>query len=148
MEVILLESIRNLGRLGDTVKVKDGYGRNFLVPYGKAARATKDNVAQFEARRAELEKKAQETLDAAQQRAAGLNELTITMTARASDEGKLFGSIGTREIAEAISEKGTAIDRSEVLLPEGVLRSIGEYPVGVQLHTDVTVTINLEIVAE
>ncbi|RDE25035.1 50S ribosomal protein L9 [Motiliproteus coralliicola] len=148
MEVILLEKVGKLGGLGDKVNVKAGYGRNYLVPYGKAVPATKSNIESFEARRAELEKAAAEKLAAAEARAEKLNELELTIVAKAGDEGKLFGSIGTRDIADAIAAAGGDADKSEVRLPEGVLRSTGEYEIDVQLHSDVTAVVKLNVTAE
>lgn len=149
MEVILLENIGNLGGLGDKVDVKAGYGRNFLIPKGKAVPATSDNVAAFEARRAELERAAAEALTAAQKRAESLRALgTITIEANVGEEGKLFGSIGTRDIADAVTAAGCEVDKSEVRLPEGALREMGEYEVSVQLHADVTAELNVAIVPE
>jgi large subunit ribosomal protein L9 len=148
MEVILLEKIANLGNLGDKVNVKGGYARNFLLPQGKATAATADNVATFEARRAELEKQAADNKAAAEARAAKLNELTVTIAANAGEEGKLFGSIGTRDIAEAVSAAGVELDKSEVRLPNGALRNVGEFDVNVQLHTDVETTVKVVVVAE
>lgn len=148
MEVILLEKVANLGTLGDKVKVKAGYGRNFLVPFGKAVPATKANVAEFEARRAELEKAANEKLSAAQQRAEQLNEIELTITAKAGDEGKLFGSIGTRDLAESISAVGVEVAKSEVRLPAGPIRTIGEFDIALQLHTDVSATVKVFVEAE
>jgi large subunit ribosomal protein L9 len=148
VEVILLEKIRNLGALGDKVKVKSGYGRNFLVPKGKAVYATAGNIEKFEARRAELEKAAAEGLQAAQVRLQALTALgAITITAKAGDEGKLFGSIGVRDIAEAINTAGFAIEKSEIHLPSGVLRQAGEYDIEVELHNDVTKVVKLVIAA-
>jgi len=146
MNVILLEKIHKLGDLGDQVKVKPGYGRNYLIPYGKAVPATKDNIEAFEARRAELEKAAAERLQKAQKRGEALAESTFTIEAKAGEEGKLFGSVGVRDIADAVTAAGTELEKSEVLLPEGPIRSTGEYQVGLQLHTDVQVTISLNIV--
>ncbi len=126
MDIILLEDIRKLGKLGDTVAVKSGFARNFLVPTGKAVRATKDNLAMFEERRAELEAKAKEALTGAEGRAAKLEELTVTIERLAGDEGKLFGSVGAGDIAAAVSEaSGAAILKREVLMPDGAFRSIG-----------------------
>ncbi|TVP87805.1 MAG: 50S ribosomal protein L9 [Pseudomonadaceae bacterium] len=147
MEVILLEKIANLGSLGDKVSVKAGYARNFLLPFGKATAATEDNVAAFEARRAELEKLAAEKKAAADARAEQLAELTVTVTANAGEEGKLFGSIGTRDIADAVTAAGVAIEKSEVRLPEGPLRTVGEFDIDVQLHTDVSAIVKLVVVA-
>ncbi len=148
MEVILLEKIRNLGDLGDKVKVANGYGRNFLVPHGKAVPATKENVEQFEARRAELEKQAAEQLAAAQARADKLNELTVTIAANAGDEGKLFGSIGTRDVADAVTAAGVEVTKAEVKMPHGVIRNTGEYQLEVILHSDVSATITVNVVPE
>ena len=147
MQIILLEKIANLGTLGDQVSVKPGYARNFLFPQGKAVPATKANVEQFEARRAELEKLAAEKKAEADARAAQLAELTVTIAANAGEEGKLFGSIGTRDIADAVTAAGVAIEKSEVRLPDGALRNVGEFDVVVQLHTDVETTVKLVVVA-
>ena len=149
MEVILLENIVNLGTLGDTVDVKAGYGRNFLIPQGKAVPATKDNVAKFEARRAELEAAAAEANAAAEARAEAINALgLISITANAGEEGKLFGSIGTRDIADAVTAAGAEIDKSEVRLPEGALREVGEYEVAIQLLGDVTASVAIAVIPE
>lgn len=148
MEVILLEKVANLGSLGDKVKVKAGYGRNFLLPYGKAVAATEDNLKAFEERRAELEKAAAEKLATAQSRAEALEGASFTITSKAGDEGKLFGSIGVRDIADAITAAGTEVEKSEVRLPEGPLRAVGEYEIELQLHSDVTVVVKLAVVAE
>jgi large subunit ribosomal protein L9 len=149
MQVILLENIGSLGGLGDTVEVKPGYGRNFLIPKGKAVPATKENIAEFEARRAELEKAASEALAAAQARGEKLAEVgVVTITANAGDEGKLFGSIGTRDIADAVTAAGCEIDKSEVRLPEGALRETGEYVVAVQVHPEVMIDVTVAVVPE
>ncbi|PXX90185.1 50S ribosomal protein L9 [Marinobacter vulgaris] len=148
MEVILLEKVANLGSLGDKVKVKAGYGRNFLLPYGKAVAATADNLKAFEERRAELEKVAAEKLTTAQARAEALEGASFTITSKAGEEGKLFGSIGVRDIADAITAAGTEVEKSEVRLPEGPLRAVGEYEIELQLHSDVSVVVNLAVVAE
>ena len=137
MDLILLEKVQNLGDLGDLVKVKSGFGRNFLVPQGKAVPATKDNLAQFEARRAELEAAAKEKLDQAEARQSGLAEVVVEITANASEEGSLYGSIGPREIASAVSALGHEITKSEVTMGEGPIRTTGEFDVVVQLHADV-----------
>lgn len=147
MEVILLEKIANLGSLGDKVAVKSGYARNFLLPFGKATPATATNVEAFEARRAELEKVAAERKAEAEVRAAKLGELIVTFTANAGEEGKLFGSIGTRDIADAVTAAGVELEKSEVRLPEGPLRTVGEFEVDVHLHTDVEATVTLVVVA-
>jgi large subunit ribosomal protein L9 len=148
MEVILLEKIGKLGGLGDKVSVKSGFGRNYLVPQGKAVPASEENVAKFEERRAELESAAAEKLAAATARADALNELDITITSKCGDEGKLFGSIGTRDIADALAAAGSEVCKSEVRLPEGALRSIGEFEIAVQLHPEVTATVRLAVVGE
>ncbi|AJE22759.1 50S ribosomal protein L9 [Azotobacter chroococcum] len=147
MDVILLEKIANLGNLGDKVSVKGGYARNFLLPQGKATAATAENVAAFEARRAELERLAAEKRASAEERAAQLNELEITITATAGDEGKLFGSIGTADIADALTGAGLEVAKSEVRLPNGTIRQTGEYEVALHLHTDVEASIRLVVVA-
>lgn len=148
MQVILLQRIVNLGKLGETVDVKPGYGRNFLIPQGKALPATAANIEKFEARRAELEAAEAEELSAAQARADALTDVNVIMRAKSGDEGKLFGSIGTRDIAEALTNSGLEVDRSEVKLPEGSLRQVGEYNVDIQLHHDVTATILVTILSE
>jgi large subunit ribosomal protein L9 len=149
MDVILLEKVINLGNLGDQVKVKSGYARNFLLPKGKAVMATKDNIAKFEERRAELEAKAAEQLAAAQARAEKLAALgAITITARAGDEGKLFGSVTAADIADAISAGGVDVAKSEVKMPEGPIRATGEFEMMVQLHNDVAQSVNVNVAAE
>ena len=149
MEVILLDKLAHLGGLGDKVKVGNGYARNFLLPQKKAVMATKENLAKFEAQRAELEAKIAAELKAAEDRAAKLAEIgTVTILAKAGDEGKLFGSIGTRDIADALTAAGCEIHKSEVRLPEGVLRSVGEYEIALQLHADVKSVIKLVIAAD
>jgi large subunit ribosomal protein L9 len=148
MDVILLEKVQNLGNLGDKVAVKAGYGRNFLIPQGKAVPATTSNVADFEARRAELEKAAAETLEAAKSRAEALEGKEIIIAAKAGDEGKLFGSIGTADVADAITAAGVAVEKAEVRMPEGPIRSIGEYEVAVHLHVDVDCTVKVTVTAE
>lgn len=145
MDLILLEKVQNLGDLGDLVKVKSGYGRNYLVPQGKAAPATKENLAQFEARRAELEAAAKDKLGKAEARQAGLADLAVEITANASDEGSLYGSIGPREIANAVSALGHELNKSEVIMGEGPLRTVGEFDVLVQLHSDVEATLKVTI---
>jgi large subunit ribosomal protein L9 len=148
MEIILLEKIANLGAMGEKVNVKPGYGRNYLIPQGKAAPATAENVAEYEARRADLEKAAAETLAAAAARRDALIDKVITIASKAGDEGKLFGSIGTADIASIISEQLVAVERNEVRLPDGAFRTIGEHEVQIQLHTDVNVAVKLIIEAE
>ena len=148
MDVILLQKVANLGTIGDRVKVKSGYGRNFLLPAGKATLATASNVARFEARRAELEKLAGEQLGSATQRAESLKDFRLTVTAKAGSEGKLFGSVGTADIAEHSTKAGHALARSEVRLPAGPLRVVGEHNVQLHLHADVNVELPVVIVAE
>lgn len=148
MEVILLEKIQNLGNLGDQVKVKSGYGRNYLIPNGKAVSATPANVEKFEARRAELEKTQAEHLEKAQARAEQLNQVAVTIARKAGSEGKLFGSVGTADIAEVVNAAGCELARQEVRLPEGPFRTTGEFEVAVHLHADVEGTIKIIIVAE
>lgn len=148
MEVILLDKVGKLGAIGDKVTVKSGYGRNYLLPQGKAVAATAKNIADFEARRAELEANAATKLSEAQARAGKLAELTVTISANAGDEGRLFGSVGTRDIAEAVSKAGVEINKSEVRLPQGALREIGQYDIDIQLHAEVTQAVKLVVVAE
>ncbi len=148
MEVILLDKVENLGNLGDQVKVKPGYGRNYLIPKGKAKPATPENIKYFEERRAELEKAAAEALQAAEQRKAQLEGLTVTINAKAGDEGKLFGSVGTADIAEAVTAAGVEIGRHEVRMPEGPIRSTGEYEIELHLHSDVDATVQVVVAAE
>ena len=149
MDVILLEKIGNLGDLGDKVTVKPGYGRNYLIPQGKAVPATRENVEMYKTRKAELEAAAAEALAAAEARAAQIQELgVITITANAGEEGKLFGSIGTRDIEDAVTRAGVEINKSEVRLPEGALREVGEYHIELHLHSDVDVTIELHVIPE
>ncbi|HEY9135191.1 MAG TPA: 50S ribosomal protein L9 [Pseudomonadales bacterium] len=148
MDVILLEKSRNLGNLGDKVSVKAGYGRNFLIPQGKAIPANKANLEEFEKRRAELEKKAQEELAIAQGRVEQLQQLKVSIASRSGNEGKLFGSIGTSDLAKAMTEAGVETKKSEVRLPEGAIRNIGEYEVMVQVHTDLIATVQVSVVAE
>jgi large subunit ribosomal protein L9 len=143
MELILLEKITNLGNLGDKVKVKPGYGRNYLVPAGKAIPATARNIADFEARRAELEKAALEKLSTAEERCAALQGFEIVLTANTGEEGKLYGSIGPREIAEAVTERGISLEKSEVIMGEGPIRYTGEHNVLVHLHADVETEIKV-----
>jgi large subunit ribosomal protein L9 len=148
MEVILLEKVGRMGQVGDKVNVRSGYARNFLFPFSKAIPATKENLANFEARKAELLKVAAEKLAEAQARADKLSGLLITISANAGDEGKLFGSVGTRDIAEAITAAGQAVEKAEVLLPFGALREAGEYDVDLSLGSEVTTTIKLVIVGQ
>lgn len=148
MEVILLEKVYNLGNLGDKVKVKPGYGRNFLIPSGKAVSATKENVAMYEEKKAELEKQQQEALAAANARADKLKDVSVTIARKAGSEGKLFGSVGTVDIAEAVIEGGTELEKQEIRMPEGPIRATGDYEFDVQLHADVMTTIKVVVVAE
>ena len=148
MEVILLTKVANLGNIGDKVKVKPGYGRNFLLPSGKAALATAANLKKFEERRAELEKAAFDSLSGAEKRAKQLEGFKLELTAKAGTEGKLFGSVGTADIAEALTKAGIEIERSEVRLPGGPIRLIGEHTVKLHLHTDVEIDLPVTITAE
>lgn len=148
MELILLQKVTNLGGLGDRVKVKPGYGRNYLVPQGKAVPATKSNIEAFEARRADYEAKANQLLADANARAAAFEEASVTIKANASTEGKLFGSIGPRDIAEAFTHAGKPLSKSEVIMPEGAIRKVGEFEVVVHLHADVERTVKVEVVPE
>jgi large subunit ribosomal protein L9 len=149
MDIILLEKIHKLGNLGDQVKVKSGFGRNYLIPSGKAVSATTENITKFETRRAELEKQHQETLVSANGRAEKLNDASISISRKAGTEGKLYGSIGTVDIAEAVTEQvGVQLDKHEVRLPEGSIRNTGEYKLTVQLHVDVSATITVCVVPE
>ncbi len=148
MELILLQKVKNLGNLGDKVNVKPGYGRNYLVPQGKATAATEANLAEFEKRRAEYEAKANQQLAGAEARQAQFADASVTIKANASPEGKLFGSVGPRDIAEAFTNAGIALDKSEVVLSEGPLRNIGEFEVPVHLHADVHATVKVIIVGE
>ena len=148
MEVILLEKVGRLGTVGDKVNVKSGFGRNYLLPQGKAITATAANVADFEARRKELEATANDKFVSAKARAEQLAELVVTLKAKAGDEGKLFGSIGARDIANAITDAGVKVSKAEVKLPEGTLRDLGEYDIDVQLHIDVIQAVKLVVEAE
>ena len=148
MDLILLEKVQNLGDLGDLVKVKSGFGRNFLVPQGKAVPATKDNLAQFEARRAELEVAAADRLGQAQARQSGLAELVVEIAANASEEGNLYGSIGPREVAIAVSALGHEISKAEVVMGEGPIRTVGEFDVLVHLHADVETKVRVIVTPE
>ncbi len=148
MEVILLEKIANLGNLGDKVSIKSGYGRNYLVPQGKAVPATAAKIAEFEVRRAELEKAAAEKLNAAQARANALSKLKVVITHKAGDEGRLFGSVGTHNIAEAFTQAGVAVEKHEIRLPHGAIRHIGDYEIDVNFHTDVIAKVSVNIAPE
>ncbi|MGH8125518.1 MAG: 50S ribosomal protein L9 [Rhodanobacteraceae bacterium] len=147
MEIILLEKVKNLGSLGDKVKVKPGYGRNYLVPQGKAVPATKANLDSFEAKRTGYQAKADKLLTDAQARAAKLENAEASITANASPEGKLFGSIGPRDIAEAFTAQGFALEKSEVIMPEGAIHNVGDYDVEIALHADVKAPVKVHVVA-
>ncbi|MDH5391563.1 MAG: 50S ribosomal protein L9 [Gammaproteobacteria bacterium] len=148
MEVILLEKVDRLGGLGDKVNVKSGFARNFLLPQGKATAATAENLAAFEARRAELEKQAAEALSAAEARKAKLDGLETTITVRAGNEGKLFGSVGTVDIAEHVTAQGIELAKREIRLPHGAIRQAGEYDIAIHLLTDVDATLKLTVVGQ
>ena len=149
MEIILLEKVRNLGQLGDKVAVKAGYARNFLIPYGKAVPATADNLKSFEKRRAEFEKAAAESLAKAEKRAEEFNELVVIMTRRVADEeGKLYGSVGPQDIAEAVAAMGIKLEKREITMPTGPIRTLGEFVVDVQLHSEITAVVKIQIEAE
>jgi large subunit ribosomal protein L9 len=148
MEIILLEKVHKLGNIGDKVNVRAGYGRNFLIPEGKAVPATKENLSKFQERRAELEKVASENLAAAKQRAEALSKLNVKITSKSGEEGKLYGSIGTKDIADAITKSGEKVLKSEVRLPNGPIRQTGEQDIDLQLHSDITITIKVNVVAE
>ena len=148
MQVILLEKIANLGDLGDQVSVKSGYGRNYLVPQNKAVPATAENIAQFEERRAELERTSNERLGEAQSRADKFSGAQVTITSKAGEEGKLFGSITVRDIAEAAGRRDIRLDKSEILLPDGPLRTLGEFDVDTKLHPEVIATLKVTVIAE
>ena len=148
MEVILLKKVDNLGDLGDKVNVKAGYGRNYLIPTGHAVAATAGNLEEFEARRAELEKQASAALVAAEARKKTLEGLTVSVARKAGDEGRLFGSVGTADIAQAIADAGHAVEKHEVRLPHGAFRATGEYEVELHLHSDVDATIKVDVVSE
>ena len=148
MEVILLEKTANLGNLGDKVTIKAGYGRNYLIPQGKAVAATPAKIKEFEERRAELEKQAAEKLAAATSRGEAISKLSVSIAHKTGDEGRLFGSVGTQNIADAITAAGVKVEKHEVRLPNGVIRNIGEYNIAFNLHADVVVTLPIKVVAE
>ena len=148
MNVILLDNIENLGGIGDLVSVKAGYGRNYLLPQGKAALATKENITEFEARRSDLEKAAAEELTAAKAREALIQGMELVIAANVGAEGKLFGSVGPIDIAEAFSKVGVEAARSEIRMPDGPIHEVGEFTVGVHLHTDINVDVSVKVVAE
>jgi large subunit ribosomal protein L9 len=148
MQLILLEKIRHLGNVGERVEVKGGYGRNYLLPKGKAVFASPDNIARFEQQRAAIEKAAADTLAKAQARAAALQDVTVTIAHKAGEGGRLFGSVTTREIAAALTAAGHPVERHELSLPEGAIRNLGSFPADVNLHADLTARITVEVVAE
>jgi len=148
MQIILLEKVVNLGNLGDVVKVKDGYARNFLIPKGKARRATPAAMAEFEAKRAELEKVQAEKLAAAQAFGEKLNGLVVTVARKAGLDGRLFGSVSNYDIADALKAAGHEVDKAAIRMPDGPLKAIGEFPLEIALHTDVVVSVNVAVVAE
>jgi large subunit ribosomal protein L9 len=148
MQVILMEKVANLGELGDVVKVKDGYARNFLIPHGKAKRATPDNLKAFESRRADLEKAQADVLAKAQERGAKLDGLTVQITQKAGPDGRLFGSVTNYDIVEALQKQGHEVERANIRMPQGPLKQVGEYPLQIGLHTDVTVTVKVSVLGE
>lgn len=148
MEVILLEKIANLGNLGDKVTIRPGFGRNYLIPQGKAVAATSKKIAEFEERRAELEKVAAEKLQAAEARAEALRQLNIVIAHKAGDEGRLFGSVGTHNIADAITAAGVAVGKNEIRLPNGAIRHVGDYDIDIAVHSDVSVKLSVKIAPE
>ena len=148
MQVILLEKVGHLGNLGDVVKVRDGFARNYLIPQGKAKRATADNLKAFEARRAELEEAQAEALAKAQERAAKLEGLMVQISQKAGVDGRLFGSVGNYDIVEALEKQGIEIERSQVRMPQGALKQVGDYPIQIVLHTDVVATITVSVLGE
>jgi large subunit ribosomal protein L9 len=148
MEVILLEKIANLGELGQVVKVKDGYARNYLIPHGKAKRATEENRKAFEARRAELEQTQATALAKAQERAGKLDGLTLQITQKAGPDGRLFGSVTNYDIVEALKKQGHEVERAQIRMPQGPLKQVGDFPIQIALHTDVDVTITVSVLGE
>jgi len=148
MQVILMEKVVNLGGLGDVVKVKDGFARNYLIPHGKAKRATQKNLKEFEDRRAELEKKANESLVSSQERGAKLDGMKIDIAQKAGVDGRLFGSVTNADIAEALGKQGVEVKKAEIRMPQGPLKHIGEFPLTIQLHSDVLANITVHVVAE
>jgi large subunit ribosomal protein L9 len=148
MQVILLEKVANLGQLGDVVKVKDGFARNYLIPHGKARRATPENLAEFEQRRAELEKTQAVALTAAQEKAARLDGLTVQIAQKAGVDGKLFGSVTNFDIAEALAKQGFEVSKAAIRMPQGPLKIVGDHPLKIALHTDVIVTVTVSVLGE
>ena len=148
MQVILMEKVANLGELGDVVKVKDGFARNFLIPHGKARRATEENRKAFEAKRADLEKAQAATLTKAKERAEKLAGLTLQITQKAGPDGRLFGSVTNYDIVEALTKQGHEVERSQVRMPDGPLKQVGDFPIEIALHTDVDVTVTVSVLGE
>ena len=148
MQVILMEKVANLGNLGDVVKVKDGYARNFLIPQGKARRATQENLKAFESKRAELEKAQAAQLAKAQEAGAKLEGFMLQITQKAGPDGRLFGSVTNYDIVEALEKQGHPVERSQIRMPQGPLKQVGDYPIQVALHTDVTATITVSVLGE
>jgi large subunit ribosomal protein L9 len=148
MQVILLERVTNLGQLGDVVKVKEGYARNYLIPQGKARRATEAAIKEFETRRADLEKAQADRLAAAQAEGEKLNGLTVRVTAKAGVDGRLFGSVTNYDIAEALTKQGFEVNKAQIRMPQGPLKAVGEHPISIALHTDVVADITVNVVGE
>ena len=148
MQVILMEKVANLGNLGDVVKVKDGFARNYLIPHGKAKRATQDNLKAFEAKRTELEKAQNEQLAKAQEHGAKLEGFMVQITQKAGPDGRLFGSVTNYDIVDALKKHGHEVERSQIRMPQGPLKQVGDYPIQVALHTDVTSTIKVSVLGE
>ena len=148
MQVILMEKVANLGELGDVVKVKDGFARNFLIPHGKAKRATPENLKAFESRRAELEKAQSEVLAKAQERGSKLDGLIVQITQKAGPDGRLFGSVTNYDVVEELKKQGHEVERAMIRMPQGPLKQVGEYPLQIALHTDVTVTVKVSVLGE
>ena len=148
MQVILMEKVHNLGELGDVVRVKDGYARNFLIPEGKAKRATESNLKEFESRRAELEKAQADILALAKDRAAKLDGLTVQITQKAGPDGRLFGSVTNYDIVDALKKQGHEVERAQVRMPQGALKQVGDYPLQVALHSDVVATVTISVLGE
>ena len=148
MQVILMEKVANLGNLGDVVKVKDGYARNYLIPHGKAKRATDENIKAFEARRGDLEKAQAEQLAKARERGAKLDGLTVQITQKAGVDGRLFGSVTNHDIVDALKAQGFEVERSQVRMPTGPLKQVGDHHIQIALHTDVIVTVNVSVLGE
>ena len=148
MDIILLEKIANLGNLGDKVSVRPGYSRNYLIPQGKAVAATAEKLAEFEQRRAELEQRAAAEMSAAQARSAALGQLSVTIKQKAGEEGRLYGSVGTKDIADAVTAAGVELHKHEVRLPTGPIRHTGDYEIKLQIHSDITATVSLKVIPE